>query len=230
MKRTARAAAVGAVLAVTIASQAMGAAAGVAEPGLPVQGPGSQQTAKQALDLLQVKGRAPRTGYSREQFGPAWYDSDSNGCDTRNDMLKRDLTDIKVSSYDPCIVLSGVLKDPYTGKTITFVRGQQTSLAVQIDHVVALSDAWQKGSQGWDYDQRVAFANDPGNLLAVDGPTNMSKGDSDAATWLPPNKSFRCQYVARQIAVKVRYSIWVTKSEKAAMSRVLDKCPGQVLP
>jgi hypothetical protein len=127
-------------------------------------------------------------------------------------------------------VASGVLSDPYTGKKINFIRGVKTSLAVQIDHVVAVSDAWQKGAQQATYAVRNKFYNDPLNLLAVDGPTNGSKSDSDAASWLPPNKAYRCAYVARQVAVKLKYKLWVTTAEKAAIAGVLAKCPSQKLP
>ncbi|KQX66361.1 deoxyribonuclease [Angustibacter sp. Root456] len=184
-----------------------------------------------ALATLRVAGRAPKTGYDRARFGQAWADVDRNGCDTRNDVLRRDLTryTLKAGTHG-CLVLKGTLHDPYTGRTISFVRGQSTSIAVQVDHVVALSDAWQKGAQTWTLDQRTAFANDSLNLLAVDGPTNASKGDGDAATWLPPVKSYRCAYVARQVAVKSRYGLWVTRAEKDAMARVLARCPDQRLP
>jgi Protein of unknown function (DUF1524)/Excalibur calcium-binding domain len=127
-------------------------------------------------------------------------------------------------------VLTGRLADPYTGTVIAFTRGQRTSDDVQIDHVVALSDAWQKGAQGWDADGRTTFANDPLNLLAVDGPLNMQKGDGDAATWLPPNTSYRCAYVARQVAVKVSYALWMTQAEKNAIATVLSTCPDEPLP
>ena len=129
-----------------------------------------------------------------------------------------------------CTVLSGLLHDPYTAKVIAFHRGVGTSSKVQIDHVVALGDAWQLGAQQLSASARAAFANDPLELLAVDGPTNLQKGDSDAASWLPPNKAFRCSYVARQIAVKVRYRLAVTAAEAAAMARVLSTCPGQTVP
>ena len=185
-------------------------------------------TALAALAGLAVKGRAPLTGYSRAAFGPAWQDVDHNGCDTRNDILRRDLTSREMSG--PCTVLTGVLHDPYTAKVIAFRRGVGTSSKVQIDHVVALGDAWQMGAQGLSAAARLAFANDPLELLAVDGPTNQRKGDSDAASWLPPNKAFRCTYVARQIAVKARYHLAVTAAEKAAMARVLATCPRQAAP
>jgi hypothetical protein len=182
------------------------------------------------LATLPVKGRAPKTGYDRALFGQAWLDVDRNGCDTRNDMLKRDLTGISYTNSVPCKVQSGTLKDPYTGTSIEFVRGSGTSNAVQIDHVVALSDAWQKGAQQLTIEQRTAFANDPLNLQSTDGPTNQKKGDGDAATWLPPNKGFRCEYVARQISVKSTYSLWVTQAEHDAMATILGGCSGQPAP
>lgn len=182
-----------------------------------------------ALDTLPVKGRAPKTGYTRDQFGDSWLDLDRNGCDARNDVLQRDLTDAVIAS-DDCRVLSGTLTDPYTGLTMAFVRGEDTSSEVQIDHVVALSDAWQKGAQQLSEAQREAFANDPLNLLAVEGSVNQAKGDGDAATWLPPQKAYRCAYVARQVAVKQRYAIWLTAAEYDAIARILSTCPDQPLP
>jgi hypothetical protein len=171
------------------------------------------------------------TGYRRAEFGTSWPDVDHNGCDTRNDVLRRDLRRIifRVSSPD-CVVATGVLVDPYTGLTIDFVRGAATSARVQIDHVVALGDAWQKGAQRLSADRRTAFANDPLNLLAVGGAVNQSKSDGDAATWLPPLTAFRCAYVARQVAVKTRWGLWVTLAERDAMQRILVRCPGQPLP
>ncbi len=180
---------------------------------------------------LDVRGRAPRTGYERDLFGDGWVDTDRNGCDTRNDILARDVTDVVLKpGTSGCVVLSGVLVDPYGGTTMGFVRGNDTSTDVQIDHVVALSDAWQKGAQRWDAATRVMFANDPLNLLAVSGPLNQQKGDGDTATWLPPNRAFRCAYVARQVAVKAAYGLWVTPAERDAMVRVLSTCPGEPLP
>jgi len=183
------------------------------------------------LETLPVKGRAPKTGYTRDQFGQAWADVDRNGCDTRNDILRRDLTAIvfKVGTRN-CVVVSGVLVDRYSGETINFVRGNVTSMEVQIDHVVALSNAWQTGAFKLTADQRKALANDPLNLFAVKGRLNSQKGDGDAATWLPPLKSFRCTYVAQQIAVKAKYSLWVVAPEKAAMVSILAKCPSQKVP
>ena len=191
----------------------------------------AEQKASVVLETLAVKGRAPKTGYTRAQFGQSWADVDRNGCDTRNDILTRDLTKIiyKAGTRN-CVVLSGVIVDPYSGETINFLRGNITSMEVQIDHVVALSDAWQKGAQKLSLVTRTALANDPLNLLAVKGRLNSQKGDGDAATWLPPLKSYRCAYVARQIAVKAKYSIWVTTAEKAAMKSILAKCPNQLIP
>lgn len=181
-----------------------------------------------ALAKLKIKGRAPKTGYAREQFDDGWQYS--LGCDTRNRILKRDLASYKLQAGSSCIVDSGVLIDPYTGTRVKFVRGVATSLEVQIDHVVALSDAWQKGAQKLSASERQKFFNDPLNLLAVSGWTNSQKGDSDAASWLPPNKAFRCDYVARQIAVKLKYQLWVTSGESQAMGRILADCPKQRLP
>lgn len=189
------------------------------------------EKAQTVLDSLLVKGRAPKTGYSRAEFGPAWADVDHNGCDTRNDILARDLTDVKYKlGTKGCVVKSGKLDDPYTGKKISFKRGNKTSAKVQIDHVVALSDAWQKGAQQLTADERKELANDPYNLLAVQGKANQQKSDGDAATWLPANKKFRCEYVARQIGVKAKYSLWVTKAERKAMTKVLNGCPAQLVP
>ena len=177
------------------------------------------------LETLPVKGRGPKTGYSRDEFGPAWADVDRNGCDTRNDILARDLQSetFKPGTQD-CVVLTGTLADRYTGTTISFVRGNTTSSDVQIDHIVALSDAWQKGARQLSPDQRKQLANDSLNLMAADGPTNSAKGDKDAATWLPPNKAFRCEYVARQTAVKAKYQLWVTPAERDAIAGILDAC------
>lgn len=184
-------------------------------------------SAREMLDRLPVKGRAPKTGYSREEFGQRWADIDRNGCDQRNDVLARDLDSV---SYKPgtgdCVVQSGVLDpDPYTGNVINFVRGVESSAAVQIDHVVSLSDAWQSGAQQLDAATRERFANDPDNLRAVDGPTNAWKGDGDAARWLPPRRESWCEYGTRQVEIKARYRLWVKPAERDALARLLDTCP-----
>ena len=188
---------------------------------------GSGEVARDALAALPTKGRAPKTGYKRSQFGDGW--AKAGGCDTRNVILRRVLTNA-VLGDDNCKVQAGALSDPYTGQRIAFKRGANSSGAVQIDHVVALSNAWQTGAQQLSSEQRISLANDPLELLAVDGPANQQKGDGDAATWLPSNKPFRCQYIARQIAVKKKYSLWVTPPERTAMERILASCPEQRLP
>ncbi|MBL1101368.1 HNH endonuclease [Streptomyces sp. 205] len=180
-----------------------------------------------AVASLTVKGRAPKTGYERGAFGSSWVDTDDNGCGTRDDILERDLERVRFRGGH-CLVASGTLDDdPYTGRSVRFVRGHSK---VDIDHVVALSDAWQKGARQWDRDKRVAFANDPLNLIAVDASANRRKGDGDAATWLPPNTAYRCDYVAHQVAVKKKYGVWVTRAERNAMTRVLGRCPDTALP
>jgi Protein of unknown function (DUF1524) len=170
-----------------------GSGATISRSGATPTSPAKVGSARAALATLAVKGRAPKTGYDRALFGQAWADVDRNGCDTRNDVLRRDLMAyiLKPGTHG-CLVLSGTLRDPYTATTIAFVRGQATSADVQIDHVVALSDAWQKGARQWSTPRRTTFANDSLNLLAVDGLTNQRKSDGDAATWLPPNKAYRC--------------------------------------
>ncbi len=191
----------------------------------PVSSQPATGAAVDTLATLAVKGRAPTTGYTRTQFGDGW--AIENGCDTRNIILRRDM--VNVALNEKCQVVTGLLHDPYTGKDIQFQRGS-TSDAVQIDHVVALGDTWQTGAQQLTSQLRKQLANDPLELLAVDGPANQQKSDGDAATWLPPNKAFRCQYVARQIAIKKKYNLWVTVAEKNAMLQVLSSCPGQQLP
>ena len=178
------------------------------------------------LDGLVIKGRGPKTGYHRSEFGDAWTDDVNvagghNGCDTRNDILRRDLVDVVTNG---CVVYTGLLNDPYTGESIVFQRGEDTSALVQIDHIVALSDAWQKGAAQWDAVRRQDFANDPRNLQATLGWINKQKGDGDAATWLPPNKPYRCVYVSRIVDVKFSYGLWVTQAEHDAIARVLDEC------
>ncbi len=205
-----------------------GCGSGIGEGGGGAAGPDAGAgSALAAVDTLTVKGRAPKTGYDRSRFGSAWADTDSNGCPTRDDILKRDLKDVVYRGKD-CQVAAGKLApDPYTGREVTFRRGRSQ---VDIDHLVALSDAWQKGAARWEPSKRIAFANDPLNLLAVDAGPNRGKGDGDTATWLPPNKAYRCTYVAGQVGVKKKYGVWVTAAERDAMKKVLSTCPGKKLP
>ena len=166
------------------------------------------------------------TGYDRDRFGQAWLDADRNGCDTRNDILGEYLT---VKVFKPgtrdCVVTPGARRplhrDPHR------LRLRRRTL-VDIDHVVALGNAWATGAFQWDIRKRAALANDPMNLLPVDASANRQKGDGDAATWLPSNKPFRCAYVARQVSVKSKYGLWVTPAERAAIERILASCPDQV--
>ncbi len=187
-----------------------------------------------ALAMLQVRPNGPMSAYDRlRDFGVAWTDATSapggrNRCDTRNDILRRDLTRVRLTGS--CTVVSGVLTDPYTGRTISFRRGRATSSAVQIDHLVALGNAWGADAATMPPTLRRELANDPLNLVSVDGPTNEGKGDDDASRWLPPTTGYRCAYVARQIAVKTKYGLSVTGAEQTAMQRVLDACPQQKLP
>ncbi len=179
-----------------------------------------------AAENLPVKGRAPKSGYSRAAFGPAWFDTDGNGCDTRDDLLRKYLHNAVFEGS--CIVLSGTLNDPYTGKPVTYVRGGYDE--VDVDHMVSLSNAWQTGAQFWPPEKRLALANDPLNLQPTTAWVNRQKSDSDAASWLPSNKSYRCEFVARQVAVKQKYHLWATAAERSTMTSVLRRCPMLEMP
>ena len=211
-----------AALAVVLSVTSLAAAAS----SVPDYGAGSPvgPLAKVALSQLSVKGRAPMTGYSRDMFGSAWQDLDGNGCDQRDDALWRASLGHAQRS-DGCTVTRATVIDVYTGKTITYIRGGDYVNGLDIDHVVALGDAWSSGIGYKSSTVRVRLANDPLNLLAVDPSSNRQKGDSNAASWLPPRTAYRCSYVARQIAVKRKYALWVTPSERDAMARVLQSCP-----
>lgn len=186
------------------------------------------RTAEELLDHLQTGERDFSAEYQREYFGDGWLDLDGDGCSTRNEILARDLHNVTYrSGTDDCVVDSGVLEDLYTGQTLTFQRGEDTSSEVQIDHVVALSDAWQKGAQELSEDQRHRFANDPLNLEAVSGPVNTAKSNSDASEWLPPDPESHCEYAGRQISVKAKYELWVTAEERQALENILQTCPDQ---
>ncbi|NMN01566.1 HNH endonuclease family protein [Bifidobacterium panos] len=187
-------------------------------------------SAADALNKLTVESSQSAAEYDRNLFGFRKTDDDGDGCDVREQILTRDLKNVTYQYAGSCKVASGTLDDPYTGTTIQFVRGQRTSQAVQIDHVVALENAWKSGADQWSTAERYRFGNDPYNLLAVDGPANQDKGSASAAYWLPANASYRCDYVARQIGVKTKYSLSVTSNEKDAMLTVLHSCPGQPLP
>lgn len=224
------------VMVLLLLAVALGIAVGV---GLPrVSDTANQLTggyvavgdAAETLERLTVEDGEPVVSYDRDAFGFRATDVDGNGCDVRDDVLARDLRDVRFAAGKPCQVEAGVLDDPYTGKVIDFVRGVRTSSAVQIDHVVALENAWRSGAWQWDTARRYEFGNDMYNLLAVDGPANQEKGSASAAYWVPTNGAFRCDYVARQIGVKAKYGLSVTGAERQSMLAVLHGCPGQQLP
>ena len=185
-------------------------------------------TARAQLAAPPVQGWDRGQDFQRWRFGKAWSDDVNvefgrNGCNTRDDILRRDLTDLVVRP-GTCYAQSGVLHDPYSGAVIPFVRGPDTSNSIEIDHVVSLADAWYKGARAWDPQRRLDFANDPRNLLAVSPKANFDKAFRDAASWLPPNAAFRCDFVARQVAVKTAYGLWLSAKEKQAMADVLARC------
>lgn len=182
----------------------------------------SSLLATEVLEKLEVKGRAPKTGYARTEFYDGWPIID--GCSLRQRILKRELGDTAI--LDGCDVIAGEFDEPYIGEH-RILKNKSDVAKIQVDHVVALSDAWQKGAQYKDYETRNAIATDPLNLLAVDGAANEQKSDGDAATWLPKNKKFRCQYVARQVSVKFKYGLWVTEAEKQAILKILTNCPNE---
>lgn len=187
--------------------------------------------ARVALSSLPTRGFSPNVPkYDRNEFGKPWsddvsVDSGHNGCDTRNDILARDLTDVEFKpAKRNCVVTKGKLNDPYTNTTIDFKRGRKTSDLVPIDHVVALGDAWYSGAYQWDADRRRNFANDPINLQATNRESNTQKSAKNAAEWLPPNTAYQCEYVGRQITIKSTYGLSVTPAEKTAMEKVLATC------
>jgi hypothetical protein len=171
------------------------------------------------LATLPVKGRAPRTGYDRDQFGESWSDIDRNGCDQRNDVLARDLDGVEKRGR--CVVVGGRLHDPYTGKDISFSKSRAAE--VQIDHIYPLGLAWRMGADGWDADRRERFANDTGNLLAVWGRPNQQKSDSGPGEW-KPQKSYQCAYAIKFIAVAAEYDLPVTRADHTALKDFLTLC------
>ncbi|PWN04950.1 deoxyribonuclease [Nocardioides silvaticus] len=185
-----------------------------------------------------VAQRPDVPGYERDcgpgqgcVFGTEWSDAtdapDSrNGCDTRNDVLRRDLIDTVIDpDTQGCVVLSGTLHDPYTGRAIPFERGWETSIAVQVDHVIPLAAAWDLGAWRWSAARRATFANDiRRELLAVGGPANMSKGDSTPASWLPPNKAFRCEYAVLYLRASLHYALPITRADAEVLENVARRC------
>ena len=183
-----------------------------------------------ALAGLTVAQKTSLTGYERGcgegegcVFGPAWADVDHNGCDQRNDVLRRDLTQVQVrpGTHD-CVVIAGVLDDPYTGETVRFEKADAAN--VPIDHVVPLAAAWVQGAAAWPAKKRQALADDLGNLIATTRTENSAKGDSTADEWTPPNKDYGCSYATVVITVKARYDLAVTAAEKQSLEDWLATC------
>lgn len=205
----------------------------VAAPSPEASTPSVDASSSKALAVaqgLQVRGRAPDTNYSREAFGSAWRDVDRNGCDTRNDILQRDFTTtIFKSGTGDCKVIGGTWTDPYSNESYTF---DEAPSGAQIDHVVSLKNAWQMGADQWSDDMRVEFANDPLNLRVTIASLNQQKSDSNAASWLPPFKPGRCNFIATQVAVKAKWNLYVTESEKEVFLAILSKpeCQETKLP
>ncbi|WP_125624193.1 HNH endonuclease family protein [Streptomyces sp. WAC 00631] len=194
------------------------------KPGLaPVTESAERAEARKLIEGVRTKGRGPRTGYDRDEFGYAWMDTADgvpmarNGCDTRNDLMQRDGQKLEFRSGSDCVVVSMTLADPYTGKDIAWKKRE--AMEVQIDHVVPLSYAWQMGASRWPEDKRRQLANDPLNLLPVEGRANSVKGDSGPAAWLPPHKAVRCAYAVRFAQVAAKYEMPVTAPDKTMMLR-----------
>ncbi|HCA87444.1 MAG TPA: HNH endonuclease [Streptomyces sp.] len=196
------------------------------KPGLaPISSETDEATARELITKLSTKGRGPKTGYDRDEFGYAWMDTADgvplarNGCDTRNDLLKLHGRNVEFRAGSDCVVVSMDLYDPYTGKDIAWKKAKATE--VQIDHVVPLSYAWQMGAARWGKEKRQRLANDVLNLLPVSGSTNSAKRDSGPASWLPPNKAVRCSYAVRFAQVAAKYELPVTSADKTMM---LQQC------
>lgn len=184
------------------------------------------RTARKQLASLTVAEANYSVTYNRTgDFGPAWEDVDHNGCDTRDDILRRDLTHITYRADDPgCTVATGTLADPYTGRTIHFTRGVRTSLALQIDHLWPLHYVAEHGAERWTFAKREAYANDPLVLLAVDGPANEQKSDSGPADWLPENEAYHCTYAEKLTAVAAKYKFTISRRDSTALGRILAAC------
>ncbi len=200
----------------------------VAGADIPTVAPGIDVLAGVTIVPLRIRG----FDYRRAAFGDSWTDDNTapgghNGCDTRNDILDRDLVDKTFVSISRCprAVATGVLHDPYTSKTINFLRGNKTGAAIQIEHIVPLAYAWDQGARGWSESLRIRFANDPANLLAVEGQANQDKGDKEPAAWMPPNTAFRCQYAMQFIAVLRGYGLAVDEPSVPVLRGAAATCP-----
>lgn len=212
----------------TVAAADDRAALFVEQGDMPTVAPGTDVLAGVAQVPLRIRG----FDYRRTAFGDSWTDDNPapgghNGCDTRNDILDRDLIAKTYVSIKRCpnAVGTGTLHDPYTNATIAFVRGNRVGASVQIDHIVPLALAWDLGARDWTDDLRLRFANDPANLLAVEGQANQDKGDSEPALWLPPNVAFRCQYAVQFIAVLRGYGLPVDAPSAVVLRDAAATCP-----
>ncbi len=221
------------VLAVAVACQTVvsageRAAAFVAQAAVPTVAEGADVLAGVSQIPLRIRG----FDYRRAAFGDSWTDDNPapgghNGCDTRNDILDRDLVEKTYVSIKRCpdAVATGTLHDPYTNAVVAFVRGERTGASVQIDHIVPLALAWDLGARDWPSDLRLRFANDPANLLAVAGAPNQDKGDSEPASWMPPNTAFHCQYAMQFIAVLRGYALPVDAPSATVLRDAAATCP-----
>jgi hypothetical protein len=185
------------------------------------QQPPRELGAPTALHRINVAAPSTYPVYRRDKFGSGWADLDHDGCNTREEILARDMTDLGLE--DNCNVLTGTLHDPYTGRTIDYNESVNAA-SVQIDHVVSLSSAWRQGASNWTAAKRIKFANDPLNLIAVDGPTNQSKGDSGPATWQPPNTTFRCAWDRRYVQVTYKYRLTLPSADWDTLETTLAGC------
>ena len=219
-------------LAVLVAYQVVGSsgerAQFVAQADIPTVAPGVDVLAGIAEVPVRIRGH----DYRRDAFGDTWTDDNPapgghNGCDTRNDILDRDLVDKTYVSIKRCpnAVATGTLYDPYTNATIAFVRGNQTGAAVQIEHIVPLAYAWDQWARNWTDEMRVRFANDPANLLAVEGQVNQDKGDKQPADWMPPNRAFWCQYAVQFAEVLRGYGLPVDAPSAMVVRDAAATCP-----
>lgn len=200
----------------------------VAQADIPTVAAGSDVLA----GILVLPNRIRSGDYRRDAFGDAWDDDNDapggrNGCDTRNDILERDLVEKTYTDIKRCpqAVATGTLRDPYTNAVIAFTRGNQVGASVQIDHLVPLAFAWDMGARDWTEATRLRFANDPANLLAVDGPTNQDKGDSEPAAWMPPNAAFHCQYAVQFAEVLRGYALSIDEASAAVLREGAASCP-----
>jgi hypothetical protein len=225
--------AVAAALAIVVAVQTTASSGNrsapfIAQADIPTVAPGSDVLA----GIPEVPVRIHGNDYHRDAFGETWTDDNPapgghNGCDTRNDILDRDLIDKTYTSIKRCpkAVATGTLHDPYTNATVAFVRGNQVGASVQIDHIVPLALAWDLGARNWTDDMRLRFANDPANLLAVAGQANQDKGDHEPAVWMPPNHAFWCQYAMQFIAVLRGYALPVDAPSATVLRDAAATCP-----